>query len=424
MLHRLIHTANFKLAVLYTAIFFASVGVLGAVLYIDVQQSLEDQLKERIHAEMEQLLGDYRDDGMNELRHDIRERIEASPTNRLRYYIQNADGRIIFDKLSTLPRERGWHNIAHLVLLVEPLEDGYVLAIGGEMTVMQDMQDVMLHGLLMSFVFSLVLGVIGGLIVSRRFLKRVDRLSRTAEMIGAGDLTQRITLNGTGDDFDQLATTINRMLDRIEQLLGEIQHVTTNIAHDLRTPLTKLRNRLELLQGDNPEIVDSIALLDESLNTFSALLRIAEVESGARREGFTQVDLSLLLTQLSDTYCVVAEQEGATLRMNITPAIYVNGDKHLLTQMFSNLIENALKYGGKEITVGLQQNKIWVGDNGAGIPESERSLILKPFYRSDKSRSTRGNGLGLSLVAAIAALHSMKLALNDNKPGLRVELYY
>jgi len=422
MLHRLIHTANFKLAVLYTAIFFASVAVLGGVLYIDVQQSLEDQLKDRISAEMEQLLGDYRDDGMNELRHDVRERIEANPANRLRYYIQNADGRIIFDKLAALPRERGWHSIAHLVLLVEPLEDGYVLAIGGEMTVMQDMQDVMLHGLLMSFVFSLVLGIIGGLIVSRRFLKRVDRLSRTAEMIGAGDLSQRIVLNGTGDDFDQLATTINRMLDRIEQLLGEIQHVTTNIAHDLRTPLTKLRNRLEMLQEGNPEIGDAIALLDESLNTFSALLRIAEVESGARREGFTQVDLSLLLTQLADTYSAVAEQESATLRTNISAAIYVNGDKHLLTQMFSNLIENALKYGGKEITVGLQQNKIWVGDNGAGIPESERGLILKPFYRSDKSRSTRGNGLGLSLVAAIAALHSMKLSLNDHKPGLRVEL--
>lgn len=424
MLLRLAHTANFKLAMLYAAIFFASVSVLGVVLYIDVQQSLENQMKDRIQSEMEQLLGDYRDDGMNELRHDVRERIEASPSSRLRYYIQNADGRIIFDKLHAIPREKGWHQIAHLILLVEPLHDGYVLAIGGELTAIHDMQDVMLHGLLMAFLFTVVLAIIGGLIVSRRFLKRVDRLGRTAEMIGAGDLSQRIALTGAGDDFDQLAMTINRMLERIEQLMGEIQHVTTNIAHDLRTPLTRLRNTLETQQEKNPEIADAITLLDESLNTFSALLRIAEVESGARRDGFAQVDMSALMRQLAETYAVVAEEKGITLHRYIAAGVQLQGDKHLLAQMFSNLIENAIKHGGREITVSLQMNGASVRDNGAGIPETERTNILKPFYRLDKSRTTRGNGLGLSLVAAIAALHGMKLTLADAKPGLGVELAF
>lgn len=424
MLKRLVHTANFKLALLYAAIFFASVAALGTILYIDVQQSLEGQMRERISAEMEQLLGDYRDDGMNELRHDIRERIEASPTNRLRYYVQNTDGRVIFDKLPSIPREQGWHRIAHLILLVAPLDEGYTLAIGGELTVIEDTQQIILRGLLVSFLFALVLAVVGGLIVSRRFLRRVDMLAKTAEMIGAGDLSKRIVLTGANDDFDQLAMTINRMLERIEQLLHEIKHVTTNIAHDLRTPLTKLRHKLESMEGGHPDIAEATALLDESLATFSALLRIAEVESGARREGFIELDLSALMTRLAEAYEPVAEEKGVRITRFIAPDVQIRGDRHLLAQLFSNLIENALKYGGREIILTLQQNKASIADTGSGIPAEEREHIVKPFYRLDKSRSTRGNGLGLSLVAAIATLHQMHLTLEDAKPGLKVTLEF
>ncbi len=420
MLRNISHTASIRFAILHTALFFASAIVLGVVLYFDAQQSLETQMRDRISAEVQQLMVDYRQDGIEELRHDIRERIEANSTNRLRYHIQNAKGQGIFDTFPPLPPQKGWHHQEPLLFYTHLLNEGYVLAIGGELTAVRDMQKIILHALGISVFLASFLALLGGLLISRRFLKRVDTLRNTAELVGTGDLSQRIPMSGVGDEFDQLANIINKMLNRIETLMQEVQHVTTNIAHDLRTPLTQLRNQLETM----PDNDKAILALDHMLETFNSLLRIAEVESGERREDFKKIDLSVLVAELVEAYAGVAEENSVHIQCCILPEITIYGDRHLLIQMLANLIENALKYGGKEMIIAVTKDAIIIQDNGPGIPESEFENITKPFYRLDRSRSSKGNGLGLSLVAAIANLHSMSLIFEKSYPGLKITIAF
>ena len=287
---------------------------------------------------------------------------------------------------------------------------------------------------LLAFAFTLLLSITGGAVISQRFLSRVDRLTRAAESIGRGNLSERIPISGAGDDFDQLTTTINRMLGQIEQLMEGTRQVSTSIAHELRTPLGRLRQKLEALQvmqASNASHVlceESLSMLDEILETFAALLRIAEMESGSFSAAFTTVDLSSLLPHLVELYRPVAEERLQELTAEVAPCLRVNGDKSLLTQLFANLIENALRHtgAGTHIRVGARQDGnvviAQVCDDGPGIPASERELITKPFYRLDRNRNTRGSGLGLSLAAAIAALHEASLRLEDNAPGLRISV--
>lgn len=440
MKRRLLQTANFKFALLYAAVFSISVFLLGSIVYVSVQQSLDEQLQSRIEAETGQLMVDYREDGLEELRHDIRERIESSPGHRLRYSLIGPEGRVVFDKIP-VPAASGWHRMdtkkgESLLLLVTVLNDGYRLNIAADRDGVTEMERAVRNSFLLAFAFTLLLSVTGGLIVSRRFLARVDRLTRTAENIGRGNLSERILVSHANDDFDQLAMTINRMLDRIEKLMEEVQQVATSIAHDLRTPLGKLRQKLEKLEGmqnsaeSHALLAAAIHELDETLGTFSSLLRIAELESGRFAAKRGEVDLSALLSQLAEMYRPVAEDAGKTLATKIEDGLSVLGDKHLLTQLFANLLENAFRHtgNGTEITLGLHRNGqvvvATVADNGPGIPASEKENILKPFYRLDRSRQTRGSGLGLSLVNAIAELHEAQLMLADNQPGLKVSVKF
>lgn len=426
---RLLRTANFRLALSYALMFGASVVVLGAIAYFDVRRSLEDQLRLHVSSEVEQLLHDYREDGLDELRHDIRERIENNDGQRLRYSVANADGKSIFDALPHTSQQ-GWHRITeqkrHLLAFTQPLDRGYRFTVAADMEQIRAVERAMLHACLLIVLGSLAFGVTGGLIMSNRFLTRVDALSRTAESIGRGDLSQRIATDGSGDDFDQLATTINRMLERIEVLMNEVRHVSTSIAHDMRTPLTRLRYKLERL-GDSGEVAEALALLDETLATFSALLQLAELESGARRQHFTRVDLSQVLEQLAEAYEPTIE--GSFTR-RIAPHIHIHGDANLLRQLFANLIENAMRHGGAPLDLCLELRRegnaaiVRVADHGPGIPPERHAEVLRPFQRLDTSRTTRGNGLGLSLVTAILRLHESELYLSDNQPGLALDIQF
>lgn len=418
MLPNFVHTATFRFVLLHTVFFFISAIVLSFVIYFDTQQSLESQIRDRITAEVQQLMIDYHQDGMEELRHDIRERIEANSTNRLQYCIQNSNGRGIFDKIPPLLSHRGWIHHESLLLFAQPLHDGYLLIIGAELTSVRDIQQIILHAFGISVVIALFLAVFGGFFISRRFVKRVDKLRKTAELVGKGDLSQRIPINGTRDEFDQLANIINQMLNRIQVLVQELHHVTTNIAHDLRTPLTQLRNQLETI----PNSENAISVLDQALGTFNSLLRIAEIESGRRQEDFQLIDLSSLVMDLVDAYKGVADEKEVHINCDVANSVKIVGDRHLMIQMISNLIENALKYGGNKIEVNLTKKIISIQDNGLGIPENEFVNITKPFYRLDKSRSSKGNGLGLSLVRAIAGLHGMSLTFENMQPGFAVTI--
>lgn len=422
---------NFKLALLYAAVFSFSALVLVTFIFITTRDYLVQQAHDRVDGEIQQLLVDYRDDGMDELRHDIRERIESNPANRLYYSIIAPDGRLVFDRIDT-DTKRGWRRRISLSgneLLIDSvaLEDGYTLMVAADLAIIHEIENAVRGRLLVMMLFVLAVGAVGGWLVSRRFLKRVDRLSRTAERIGGGDLAARIPLSGSGDDFDQLATTINRMLGRIELLMQEVKHVSTDIAHDLRTPLGHLRQKLEKLQAksaDAEEIGEAIAMLDLALETFAALLRIAEVESGSRKAGFAPVDLSALLTHLAELYQPVAEEAAMRIDATIAPDVQIVGDKALLTQCFVNLIENALHHsGGTLLQVMVEGKTVTIADNGQGVSVTQEQL-LQPFYRADSSRQTPGVGLGLPLVKAIAGLHDATLVCSDNQPGLRVTLNF
>jgi signal transduction histidine kinase len=435
---RLLRTANFKLALLYAVVFSISVFLLGIIVFFSGRNSLEEQLRTRIEAEAAQLLAGYRGDGLEELQHDIKERIEANPAHRLRYSLQSPNGRVVFDRI-VFPYSPGWHRMTtpkgdDLLLLTTVLDGGYLMAVAADMDGVTAIERTVRNTFLLAFVFALFLSITGGVVVSRRFLARVDRLTRAAESIGRGNLSERVPVSGAGDDFDQLAMIINRMLGRIERLVEDVRQVSTSIAHDLRTPLGKLRQKLEALQELQASSTsqalceEALSMLDETLETFSALLRIAEMESGSFSAAFTPVDLSALLPHLVELYRPVAEEQSQELTAEIAPFLRVKGDKSLLTQLFANLIENALRHtgAGTHIHVTARQEKsvivAQVCDNGPGIPTSERELITKPFYRLDRSRHTRGSGLGLSLAAAIAALHEASLRLEDNAPGLRISV--
>ncbi|OJH37384.1 sensor histidine kinase [Cystobacter ferrugineus] len=441
---RVLRTANFRLALSYAAVFGLSVFLLGMIVFFGVRASIEQQLRGEIEAEIGQLLVDYRDDGLEELRHDIRERIEANPARRLHYYMQSPDGRVVFDPLRAIPTPDGWHTVrvrveggkgarTSVLLRALTLDGGYKLAVAADLSRLQEAERAIRQAFGWAFLFTLVAGALGGVWIGQRFLAQVDEITRAADRIGKGDVTGRLPSRGTGDDLDQLAAVINRMLDRIQQLLEGVRQVGTSIAHDLRTPLGHLRQKLEAMREDSgaPErrevlLDEALRQLDAILETFSSLLRIAEVESGSRRAGFETVCLSDILESLVEVYQPVAEDNGQSLSANIRPALQMRGDRGLLTQLFANLVENALRHSGpgSAIHLGLDVSDegfaATVSDTGPGIDVAEYENVFKPFYRLDASRTRQGSGLGMSLVAAIASLHGLSLSLGDNRPGLKV----
>jgi signal transduction histidine kinase len=280
------------------------------------------------------------------------------------------------------------------------------------------------------------LALVGGAVFSRAALRRIETINRTFLEVAEGNFSRRVPTRGTRDELDRLAVNINQMLERIEHLLDNLQQVTNDIAHDLRTPLGHLRQGLEgaRLKGVSVEeyqtaIDHAIEEVDTILETFAALLRIAQVESRSRRDRFTDVDLSEVSNRVIDAYESVVEDAGQTLTWSIANGIEVRGDKNLLAQLLANLIENASRHcpTGTPIRVSLGSDPapvLEVADNGPGIPADMREAVLRRFVRLEQSRTSPGSGLGLAVVKAIADLHDARLKLDDNGPGLRVTLTF
>jgi signal transduction histidine kinase len=275
------------------------------------------------------------------------------------------------------------------------------------------------------------------MLMSAGLLRRVEVIRRTAQEIMAGNLSRRVPTRGAGDDFDQLSSSLNDMLDRIHMLMEGLRQVSNDIAHDLRTPLTRLRQRLEVARlkaktvEEYEKVVESaIGDTDQILHTFGAMLRIAQIEAGTARSRFIDVDLSAVLRAIVELYAAFAEDHQQDMASSIADGVVIRGDRELLTQMLVNLVENALRHSppGTKIDVRLERVAgsalCIVADNGPGIPSEEHDKVFRRFYRLDASRATPGSGLGLSLVAAIADLHRITLNLTDNGPGLRVTLRF
>jgi signal transduction histidine kinase len=321
-------------------------------------------------------------------------------------------------------------------LIGASLPGGYHLLVGRDVTRFRDVESLFWYALFGASGTILLLGVLAGWLIRGELLAEVQGISRTASAIVAGDLSRRLPIRGGAHELDILAETINRMLEQIEQLVHGVRNVSNAIAHDLRTPLAELRSRLEELVVTRPapaqvhaEIEAAVADVDRVMGIFNALLRLAEIDTGARRSGFVQVDLVKVAAEAAEFYHPVAELKGVKLSFESNGAQAVAGDPLLLAQAIGNLIDNALKFAplNGAITVATARRRdgtveVVVADDGPGIPDAEKSRVSQRFYRGDASRGTPGVGLGLSLVEGVARLHGGVLELADNSPGLRATL--
>lgn len=403
--------------------------------------ALEDQLRSRVHDDFNSFSDEAESEGTDSVIKEISERI-AKPTFPGSYfYVADSNGKRLLGNLKDVPIAFGWQRLPGTFAdkpAREPAHEvwgqgkvfpgGYFVFVGQDAYRVNVAENTLIMSYLGSGVLAIVAALAAGLLLSRGFLSRIDAINHTSQSIMQGHLKQRIATRGTSDEIDNLSNNLNRLFDSNQALLDSLQHVTVNIAHDLRTPLSRLRNRLEEIQQQSglparskQRLNEAIADSDQLLATFSALLRIAQIESGSRKKAFTNISLTELAEKVFAIYHAVAEDEGHTLVAKIAPDIKCLGDTELLFQLCVNLVENAIRHtpNGTEIVLRIKSPAtLEVSDNGRGIDAKQRSKVQERFYRLEQSRTTPGNGLGLALVAAIAALHGSSLALEDNGPGL------
>lgn len=440
--HRFVRTPGFGLALLYATLLAASAVVLGFIVYWTVQASVDRQMAARIDAEIEILKGELRSEGSEELVKEVEERINYF--GALEYFLADADGNRLAGTLSNIPATDGWSDIAvpdakrgkdpkYFRVETVHLDNGFQLVVGDDLGPKEDIRRAFLGALGWALLAFLVLTLTAGALLSGAFLNRVDAIGRTAEAIINGKLGSRIPLRGTNDNFDRLSSTLNRMLDQIQLLMETLSQVSNDIAHALRTPLGRLRQKLEAARANSGAnsvcaytIDAALAETDNILDTFSALLRIAQIESGTRKAGFREIDLSKLFETVFEAFSAVAEDEGKTLTAEIAPLVRFWGDRDLISEMLANLLDNSIRHTpqGAHIELSLvthgSQFVASVADDGPGVPQLERERIFRRFYRLERSIKTPGTGLGLSLVAAVAELHGMQFSASDNAPGLRM----
>jgi signal transduction histidine kinase len=330
----------------------------------------------------------------------------------------------------------------HALVRVLQLPGGFRLLVGRDLEERERLFDIIATAGRWSVAIVIILGIAGGVFVSKRVLNRVDAMTHTAQTIMAGDLSERLPIAGSGDELDRLASNLNAMLERIEALMRGLREVSDNVAHDLRTPLTRLRNRAEealRTAKDEPGYRSALeATIEESdglIRTFNALLMIARAESGEARENMSEFDAAEVAQDVSELYEPLADTKGLALRVEATPAP-VKGNRELVSQALANLVDNAIKYAEPQghaangtpaeilVTAGSEGDriKLAVRDGGPGIPEPDRAHVIERFVRLEQSRTKPGSGLGLSLAAAVARLHGGELKLEDNAPGLKAVL--
>jgi signal transduction histidine kinase len=434
------------LALLYAGLFSVSILVLFVLTYGTASVYAMRDEGEEIGVEFKAIQDEARLAGESRLPQIIEDHLRERLGEHAVYLLQDAQGRKLAGNIAPRTPVLGRQSItASLDGQVRRLHgrgyflmNGDYLLIGEDPPFLRDMNRLIAWAFGINASATLVLAVLGGAVISRRALSRVEAVGRTTQAIIGGDLSQRIASKGTEDEFDRLAGSVNAMLDRIEDLMKNVRQVSSDIAHDLRTPLTRLRQRLEHASrhADSVEelrttLATAIDQVDSILETFGALLRIAQIEaSTASSAGVTPVDLSELLLTVVDDFAPAAADRGQVVSADVAPGLVVPGDRDQLVQLAVNLLDNAIRHcpAGAQITVSARESaagiEAAVADTGPGIPEYEREKVLRPFYRLEASRTTPGSGLGLSLVVAIAKRHRAALSLGDNAPGLRVSVNF
>lgn len=456
-LSKLFRTTAFRLSLAYLVIFaIGSSVVLGSVAW-NVNGLLDDQITQTVKAETNGLADQYETGGIRQLVEAV-DRRTAQPGSSL-YLVTNFAGQTLAGNVGVLPagiiEKTGFvetpygkpseTKLGHLAIArVFQLQGGFRLLVGRDLEERENLRSVMTHALATSLIWLVVVGLVGGLFVALRVLRRVDAMNATARTIMiTGDMSRRLPVGGTGDELDRLAANLNALIARIGTLMAGMREVSDNIAHDLRTPLTRLRNGVEeaLRRSGSPDsdraaLEKVIAESDGLIGIFNALLMIARAEAGTGREGMTAFDAATVARDVADLYEAVAEERGIAFTVDVEPDLHVRGSRELLGQAIANLIDNALKYGvpdgdrieasGASIAVQAHRAganvRLAVADNGPGIPAADRARVVDRFVRLEDARSRPGSGLGLSLASAIARLHGGALEVEDAAPGLRIAL--
>ena len=447
MQNRVFQTESFRLAAIYAGLFIGSMAILIVLVYLIVSHALESNLLQDSADDLLSIHKAYASELLkkpNRAIHEAKEMIDArllAADNDDVFLLQDGAGKRFAGNLPAMTPKPG---ILRLSLRTanggerpilgrgEFLAPNIYAFVGRGVVKATETENDVLRAFGLVLVASLVLASVGGFLLSRSFLRRVDAITGTCRAIMAGRLGDRIPVaRGAHNELDQLADTINDMLDRIGALMDSLRQVSNDIAHDLRTPLAHLRYRLERIESTPPEecaaAVDAaIADADNLLAMFAALLRIAQIEAGARQAGMEDVDLVPLLVRVGDLYKPLMDDAEHKFETRLSPCVPVRGDPQLLLQLFANLLDNAVHHtpAGTPITLSAHMDEgrptVIVADEGQGIPLEDRQKVFRRFFRCEQSRTTPGSGLGLALVSAIVDLHSADISLRDNSPGLQV----
>jgi signal transduction histidine kinase len=461
-LGKLLRTTAFQLTLVYLFIFALFAAFLIGYFALNTRRLINEQIVTIVDNEIETLAGQYNQAGIRRLVGvvDLRSRRPGSSL----YLVTTPTGEGLAGNVGSLEpgilETQGWVETAyrrleepetaeHVALVrVSRLPGGIRLLVGRDLEERARMLHIISVAARWSVALVAILGIIGGVFVSRRVLKRVDAMTDTAQTIMTGELSGRLSVIGTGDEFDRLASNLNGMLERIESLMRGLKEVTDNVAHDLKTPLTRLRNRCEealrtaRTESDYRQVLEQT--IEESMGlirTFDALLMIARAESGEVRDGMAEFDAAEVARDVSELYEPVAEDKGLALAVEADRPAALKGNRELVSQALANLVDNAIKYAAPAVHNGVpgavngerpgilvkasaEENEIvlTVSDHGPGIPADDRSRVVNRFVRLERSRSQPGSGLGLSLVSAVARLHGGELRLEDNAPGLRARI--
>src|SRR5712691_8985834 len=451
-LGKLLRTTAFKLTLVYLTVFALFAAFLLGYFAWNTRRLITEQITQTIDAEITGLAEQYRQGGIRRLVLVVDAR-SRRPGSSL-YLLTTPAGEGLAGNVGSLAtgvlETRGWAETVyrrlddpdsarhHAMVRVFQLSGGFRLLVGRDLEERERLSDIVFAAGRWSLAIVVVLGIAGGLFVTRRVLKRVDAMTETTRTIMDGDLTGRLPVAGTGDEFDRLSSNLNAMLERIEALMHGLKEVTDNIAHDLKTPLTRLRNRCEealRLAEDESQyrqaLESTIEESDALIRTFNALLMIARAESGQARDDMTEFDAAEIARGVGELYEPLADEKGIRLKVAAPGEAPVRGNRELVSQALANLVDNAIKYGapgpaapnGAEILIEAagegDRILLTVADGGRGIPVADRGRAVERFVRLEQSRSQPGSGLGLSLASAVARLHGGELKLEDNHPGLR-----
>jgi signal transduction histidine kinase len=454
-LGKFLRTTTFKLTLVYLTVFAVFAVFLLGYFALNARRLITEQITQTVDAEIAGLAEQYQQGGIRRLVFVIESRAKR-PGSSL-YLLTTPAGESVAGNVGSLPpgllNRDGWTETAyrrqdeqeiaehHALVRVFQLAGGFRLLVGRDLEERERLYDIILAAGNWSTAIVIILGLVGGFFVTRRVLHRVDAMTETTRTIMAGDLAGRLPVAGTGDELDRLALNLNEMLERIEALMKGLQEVSENIAHDLRTPLTRLHNRTEeALRTASTDADYRAALeatLDESnglISTFNALLMIARAESGQARDNMIPLDAAEIAHSVAELYEPLAEEKGLAFAVDASYPMPIHGNRELISQALANLLDNAIKYAAPEgesattpeimVKASVDSGHVYLAvcDRGPGIAEVERGRVVERFVRLDPSRSVPGSGLGLSLVSAVARLHGGELRLEDNEPGLKAVL--